>query len=668
MHPMRNLFTKVLCPLMIASALVLQPVQGQPLPMENPGLDVMVPGAVQISSDTVIFSAFGRDYTAGELTNIIRYNPPTMLGRINAIDFSLDDVKPETIKEVVMEYAINKAAQQRTAELGIELGDREKEFLKNQNDRMKQLIWLENKGILNPMTISEEEIVAEYEAIKSPGLERDEILELRHVFLSTYEEYEVLEGDSLESIAQKVNGDGATAAQILAFEMPRRPRGEATKDESGTEMPAKALVPGEKLLVPMNAEKKAAVQAKIIEAHSRLIQGEDFAEVAGEFAENSSKAAPVKLMPEKNERPLLPEFVDAFHKLKDGEFSEPFETKHGFQILQRVSYQEKGFQPMEEVRDEVRNRVETTKRNEIYQELINNLWLEYQEIPVDMELLAVAELEENADKTILSVGDVLYTGAQFATNFAKELTPETTLEDRRAMLSRIPMVARAITTWDIERSNAGESPLLEERLQLVEAPFHFEKFLTYNKETAHPFSPTEDEFLVQYETVKAEIENLPVAEAWQITVSADPTADQTTEEGKAKIEKQVEDLARKFSAELKTKEQFMAMAKVMSEDELADKGGYIGSVSQFFLDGIGNIFLVDGRANTMYGPILRGDKILTFWIGEKRELPDPSLEDLRDYLRGQLQAKHEAEVQELTRKELIKVAGLELKGPLAEIK
>lgn len=634
-----------------------------PQPTENLALDAKALSSLVIPSDELLISVLGRDYTAGEFTNIIRYTPPSPFGRINSIEFSLDDFSADIVRNAIEEFAQQQAAFEQFESLGLEPNQNEKEALESQRDRLLQLVWLENQGILSPLTVTDEQLQAEYDVLKDAQFQVEETLELRHIFISAYEEYTVVEGDSLESIAEKISGDAKLAEFILNYDLPRRPRNQPTVDGEGKESPAKALTPDEILLVPLNAEKKEALRLKAEEAYNRLSLGEDFVTLAKEFGDNSSKGEAVKLQPEKSERPLLPEFVQAFHEIADGEYSKPFETKHGFQILQRVSYTPKGYTPLENVKTELKTRVETIQRNELYKKVMEKLWAEYDQVQINQEVLNVAEKPESENEVIFTIDDFKYLGSMFKRDFESKLTPETTPVERRALLAAVPIVGRTITKWDIERKKLEETEIYLQRLDLLSASIYFSTYKRYFQNELHPFAPTEADFQRKFEELKTQLANMPVVEVWQIMVSPKTPVDITTQEGTNELNKLREEVAATLKEKVTDVASFEELAKVLSEHESAAQGGKLGKVNQFFMDGLGGEFLLPGKENSLMGPYSREDKILAFWIGENSKEEAPTLDAVRDGLRKELEREHQSQIADLLKSELLKASKLEIKAP-----
>ncbi|MGF1571533.1 MAG: peptidylprolyl isomerase [Sumerlaeia bacterium] len=636
-----------------------------PQPTENLELNAKAFSSVEIASNQDLFTAFGETFTAGEYTNMIRYFPPSPFGRINSIDFSLNDYSATIIRNAIHDYAIQREAYNRAVLLNLELTESEQNALTSQKERMLQLVWLEEKGILAPMEITEAEILAEYDKIKDDQLVVEELLELRHIFFSSYEEYTVEEGDSLESIAEKISGNAAESVKILGYELPRSPRGEATTDEEGNEVPPKALTIGEKLLVPMNLEKRDEISLNAQEAYSKLSQGENFEDIAKEFGDNNSKGVPVKLMPEKADRPLLPEFVEAFHSVEDGDFTEPFKTKHGFQILQRVSYTPKGYKPLNEVRAEIQTRVETIRRNDLYQKLIADLWAEYDEIEINEDALMNGEKPEYENEILFRIDDFNFPGSMLKRDFGNKLTPGMTFAERRALLAAVPSVSRAVTKWDIQRNNLTESEIYQERRELVDASIMFTTYQRYYMNELHPFDPSEEEYQAKYDELAAQFANLPVAEVWQISVAPPEGTDDSTQAGVDAINALRTELEAKLKEyDVKDVESFENLARIYSEDAYAETGGKLGAINQFYQNGFGAQMVGKQRENSLYGPFYRDGSVVVFWIGEIKTVNTPLLDDVRPGLKKELERDYNQKILVQMKDELLEASNLKLLPPL----
>lgn len=266
------------------------------------------------------------------------------------------------------------------------------------------------------------ELDAIYEEMRETSFKILERLVFRHIFVSTYKEYTVKEGDTLASIATEVSGNPDAVDQILSMES-KKPRIEELETEVENEegeqiaLPARPLVPGEVLMVPMSEEELAGPRGKIEAAHARLEAGGDFEEVAKEFSEAAQPGQRLTVYPEKQDRPLNETVVETFLSLEDGAYSQPVRTRHGFQIVQRLNYIEGGYRD----RDASEQSLRTTFRNRQQGRLINEFFRQALETEGVAEIDTALAMEgtENAD-VLVTIGDEEFTRQQVATSLARE--------------------------------------------------------------------------------------------------------------------------------------------------------------------------------------------------------------------------------------------------------
>ncbi|MBD7915196.1 peptidylprolyl isomerase [Clostridium sp. Sa3CUN1] len=101
------------------------------------------------------------------------------------------------------------------------------------------------------------------------------------------------------------------------------------------------------------------------EVRERAANGEDFAELAKEYSEdtgtseNGGSLGTVTY----DTTQYVQEFTDAFKQLKDGEISEPVKSDYGYHIIKVTDYKE---QTLDEAKDSIKTSIENEKKNEIY--------------------------------------------------------------------------------------------------------------------------------------------------------------------------------------------------------------------------------------------------------------------------------------------------------------
>ncbi|PYR91547.1 MAG: hypothetical protein DMF84_16645 [Acidobacteria bacterium] len=106
----------------------------------------------------------------------------------------------------------------------------------------------------------------------------------------------------------------------------------------------------------LSVEKDDEARKKIDALRARLVKGEDFAAVASEASESSSKANGGLIGPFSRED-LSPQLQQLIDKLKVGEFTAPVRTPRGYQLFKLEALKAQTLQPFEKVRDLIADKV-----------------------------------------------------------------------------------------------------------------------------------------------------------------------------------------------------------------------------------------------------------------------------------------------------------------------
>ena len=152
-------------------------------------------------------------------------------------------------------------------------------------------------------------------------------------------------------------------------------------------------------------EKKAAAEAKITEAHHRIVDGElTFADAALKYSDDAATSNKAGELPPFTTGKMIPEFeAQAFGLKKDGDVSEPFKTPYGWHIVKRLSYVPPP--SYEEAKAELKTKISHDSRAEITRKkFLNNLRTEYHYKAFPKNLTAV---EKALDTTVFKKGTVV---------------------------------------------------------------------------------------------------------------------------------------------------------------------------------------------------------------------------------------------------------------------
>ena len=106
-----------------------------------------------------------------------------------------------------------------------------------------------------------------------------------------------------------------------------------------------------------SAEDQAKAKARIEAVAARLKAGEDFAAVAKEVSEDPGSAVQGGDLGWFQHGQMVPEFDKAAFALKTGEVSEPVKTQFGWHLILLEERKEAGQKPLDEVKDQIRQRL-----------------------------------------------------------------------------------------------------------------------------------------------------------------------------------------------------------------------------------------------------------------------------------------------------------------------
>ena len=136
---------------------------------------------------------------------------------------------------------------------------------------------------------------------------------------------------------------------------------------------------------------KAKIAARADSLYNRLQKGDDFGKLASAFSNDVVSSASNGLMPEFGLGTFDPAFeAVAFSLTKDGEISKPFETKHGYHIVKRMSLTAPPSIKNKKNLDIIRSLVEKDSRTKVAKDKLYNRVLQksgYKQFNVDQVML-----------------------------------------------------------------------------------------------------------------------------------------------------------------------------------------------------------------------------------------------------------------------------------------
>ena len=127
------------------------------------------------------------------------------------------------------------------------------------------------------------------------------------------------------------------------------------------------------ILLEIGSEDPSAVRAEAQAILERARAGEDFAELAREYSDDSGSASQGGDLGTFGRGQMVPAFEDAAFSLPDGEISDLVETDFGLHIIKVVEHQQGNTRPFEEVRDQIADELRWERAQEQVSELAEQL-------------------------------------------------------------------------------------------------------------------------------------------------------------------------------------------------------------------------------------------------------------------------------------------------------
>ena len=175
-------------------------------------------------------------------------------------------------------------------------------------------------------------------------------------------------------------------------------------------------------------EDSIAAKKKIDEIYGKIIAGENFADLAGQFSDDKGSAKKGGELPMFGTGRMVPEFEKvAFGLSKDGDISQPFKTMYGWHIVKRLSKKEMG--SFDEMKNELKPKVAKDSRSQKSKDSkLNKIKKEYnftENLKMRDEMVKVmdttffdgkwkASAAAKLNKQLFSLGGKNYTQSDFA--------------------------------------------------------------------------------------------------------------------------------------------------------------------------------------------------------------------------------------------------------------
>lgn len=422
----------------------------------------------------------GKDYSIHEVAMIGRARSPRGVGRRLATTRELIMIDADTRDKFLKGIAIEEKLSEIAKGLDYELSDRYHEFVEADRQRFAEnLIFQEEVEPLIPQ-MTEEEVQAYYDLHKDVYT-MAKYFRFQTLFLSTYQKHVVEEGESLRSIAAKISGDETAFERILSDET-KRPRIEfldppvkedelqgamPTPPPEAEKIPPRALVVGEVLLVPMSKAEREKVKDTARRVIESIRGGEAFEELVREFSETQAPGEFQTFRPGKD-RPILKALEDAMSGLKDGEVSEPIETRHGFHIVRLDRKEDERVLPLQEVRTGIERELNRQRRKTGIDGYFASLMEKFaDQITIHDAALAATGEAAKPEDVLIEIADLKLTRREFdrdMTTMPEDLrvpsSGTTAQVFRNALLSTPTSMRKLVAMRIAERSFADHPDML----------------------------------------------------------------------------------------------------------------------------------------------------------------------------------------------------------------
>ncbi|MCD4697613.1 MAG: peptidylprolyl isomerase [Bacteroidales bacterium] len=202
-------------------------------------------------------------------------------------------------------------------------------------------------------------------------------------------------------------------------------------------IPAQGSIDAAHLFLKMSDSATSADSAEIKNKanglYERIMNGENFDDLVKEYSDDKGSASKGGRLPQFNVNRMVPEFIAVIATMQDsGDVSKPVLTSYGWHLIKL--YGKTGLQPFEDVKDEMKKRLEKDKRAQKSKEvIIHDIKNEYGYKEFSKAFEGVYEIidstiyqgkwevpvEENLSKAVFKLGGQSYTQQQLAEFIAK---------------------------------------------------------------------------------------------------------------------------------------------------------------------------------------------------------------------------------------------------------
>ncbi len=488
--------------------------------------------------------------------------------------------------------------------------------------------------------VSDEDIKNYYEQNKEQYLQPFSF-KIRQIYLSTYKPYTVQQGDTFESIAEKISKSKDMVSFIITDDDQKKPRWVDPKNRDKEIF--KELEPGEKLLVPMSPEDKTKIKDKILSIQKELKAGADFVKLAEKYSESNNPTEEIGPVVPKN-KPIIPEIEEAVKKTKVGDVSEIMQTKHGFSILQVTEKNDEKYRSLEEIKDNISTVLLQESRKRVFFDVLNNAIKNNPKIKFNKEIL-LAEKTKPED-VIYQTGDFKFTVEKFQKDVpAEEQAKAKTLDEKIELLHRSYDGRKEVLIVLADSENFTEKDeykkTLNSNIARTVIPQYIDGIIKDKIEKDDTklkafYEKNKEKFTKQKEM---ELRQIGLKIADDLSKLSSQEKDQRVNEIKKKLEN--------IKSQVKDVDSFETLAaKYSDEKDLKDKGGMVGKVNINYRGGFNGV-LDKLKEGTVSEPVEVGNYVYILMATSIRDEHIPPIEEIK----GQVEKIYTAEEDKRLRNE-----------------
>lgn len=603
-----------------------------------------------LSTETLLLATWdGGKYTNQDLSATLQLRRPPSAGNM-----SLEEIvnsPGNTLGQVIEDLVYEQVLYRKALEDGVaaETPEVAEKLRQHRETVLNRLVY---ERLALPLVLEAERTAARdyYEANKDRLYSVPQQLTVRAFRVPLHTPYVVQEGDTLESVAEKISKDPAAVARVLRDDPLKYPRA----GRSG-KVPMTPLKPGEKLLVPVSGDEATSAGQVARQARELLASGEYAVNIPDKFPQVELAYDGKAFVPDL--QGMIPELSSFIESDEGTSISDVIKTPWGFSFLQIADRQPTRTLSYEEVEEQVFRAIgEEEGRQEqsaeaARQRLFDQLSKKHG-LKLNEEALKRKDYGGNDPLTgstpLATAPDFTYT----LDEYLKDLRPAErswaamTFDERVKAVKGAPAVLRYLFQREAEATGLDKSSSFVEEMKSKEIMEVTSEYLRRRQEGFN--RPTEEELREYYQQHLDQYTSPSRVTVREITRRVNFNA--PAEKKEQNIAEAKRELAA-LKAQIKSKDDFEQLARRHSQAlATRSRGGLIGTVASDFRGESFQNQIAQLEPGEISDPFVYGSEVVLVRLDDReppRVLPFEEVRSqvLRDYL-GTVPAKRRQEFKE----------------------